>query len=84
MYGFGSFTVLVNLLFRHDADTKHLLKVLRVLLLSFLTIPIKLWENFKFQSKIDQQEIKLNLTSKIMFYLKLMNLKLKKNGNKHI
>ncbi|AFZ30072.1 hypothetical protein Glo7428_1510 [Gloeocapsa sp. PCC 7428] len=58
MYGFGSFTVLVKLLFRHGADKKHLLKVLRVLWLSFLTIPIKLWENFKFQSKIDQQEIK--------------------------
>ncbi|MBE9189739.1 sulfotransferase [Gloeocapsopsis crepidinum LEGE 06123] len=57
MYGFGSFTVLIKLLIRHGADRKYLFKVLRILLLSFCTLPIRAWESLKFQSQINKQEI---------------------------
>jgi len=57
MYGFGSFTVLVKLLIRHGADRKYLFKVLRILLLSFCTLPIRAWESLKFQSQINKQDI---------------------------
>ena len=57
MYGLGSSKILIKLILTHGIDQKYLPRLLRILLISFCTFPVRALEKIEFSQKIKHQKI---------------------------
>ena len=57
MYGLGSSRILIKLILTHGIDPKYLPRLLRILLISFCTSPVRALEKIAFSQKIKHQKI---------------------------